>query len=237
MISSSQSSLAGLRRLLVCVDGLRCFGSSWRRLSSAVTSKSTARVHSNKKASSPFQLLFQLEPSFSHNNINNVDNNCHRLLHHHFDHRLQTKIGKGCSVEKEGMISVFTQLVPRSHLSTSSVQSQSQNSNNNDDVVHVVFKDGEGGSEVCKAKVGDTILDVALFNDIDIEGACGGTIACSTCHVIVDKEWYDKLEPPEEEEEDMLDLAYDLQETSRLGCQIVLTKELDNMEVTLPMED
>jgi len=69
---------------------------------------------------------------------------------------------------------------------------------------------------------------------VDIEGACEGSLACSTCHVIVDPEWYNKLEKPTEDEEDMLDLAYGLTRTSRLGCQIVLTDKLDGLVVKLP---
>lgn len=78
-------------------------------------------------------------------------------------------------------------------------------------------------------------MDVAHENDIDLEGACEASLACSTCHVYVDEPWFDKLPPPVEEEEDMLDLAFGLQENSRLGCQIKLTKELDGITVRLPM--
>ena len=67
-----------------------------------------------------------------------------------------------------------------------------------------------------------------------LEGACEGSLACSTCHVIVDGAWFPKLETPTEDEEDMLDLAFDLQETSRLCCQIIMTDALDGLVVTLP---
>lgn len=86
----------------------------------------------------------------------------------------------------------------------------------------------------CEANEGDSLLEIAHNNDIDIEGACEGNMACSTCHVIVDKEHFDKLTPAIEDEEEMLDLAYDLHATSRLGCQITMTKELDGLVVTLP---
>ena len=94
------------------------------------------------------------------------------------------------------------------------------------------------GARVCKveAPAGATILEIAHNNDIDIEGACEGMLACSTCHVIVDPEWYGKLSPPEEDEEDMLDLAFGLTRTSRLGCQIVVTEALDGLTVRLPDE-
>ena len=70
----------------------------------------------------------------------------------------------------------------------------------------------------------------------DMEGACEGSLACSTCHVIVDQEWFPKLEPASEDEEDMLDLAFDLTKTSRLGCQIIMTEDLDGLVVTLPQQ-
>jgi ferredoxin len=73
-------------------------------------------------------------------------------------------------------------------------------------------------------------------HNIDIEGACEGSLACSTCHVIVAPEWYKKLPPPSEDEQDMLDLAFGLTKTSRLGCQIVITKDLDGLVVSLPKE-
>ena len=70
------------------------------------------------------------------------------------------------------------------------------------------------------ARKGDSLLDVAQYNGIDLEGACESSLACSTCHVILEEELYDSLEEPVEEEEDLLDLAYGLTLTSRLGCQI-----------------
>lgn len=84
------------------------------------------------------------------------------------------------------------------------------------------------------APKGASILDVAHENDIDLEGACEGSVACSTCHVVVDPAYYDKLEEPTDEENDMLDLAFGLEETSRLGCQIELSKDLDGITVKLP---
>lgn len=84
------------------------------------------------------------------------------------------------------------------------------------------------------APVGFSVLDIAHRNDVDIEGACEGQMACSTCHVIVDETWFAKLPAPCEEEEDMLDLAFGLTRTSRLGCQIVITEKLDGLVVRLP---
>lgn len=87
------------------------------------------------------------------------------------------------------------------------------------------------------APAGLSLLEIAHSNDIDIEGACEGSLACSTCHVIVAPEWYEKLSQMEEvseDEEDMLDLAWGLTQTSRLGCQIIMSDDLDGLEVTLP---
>ena len=98
----------------------------------------------------------------------------------------------------------------------------------------MVFINADGSPREVDAPVGLTVLEVAHQNDIDIEGACEGSMACSTCHVIVDPEWFDRLAEPSEEEEDMLDLAFGLTRTSRLGCQIVIRDELDGLTVRLP---
>ena len=83
---------------------------------------------------------------------------------------------------------------------------------------------------------GDTLLEIAWRHDLDMEGACEGSMACSTCHVIVDEHWFDRLSPAGEDEEDMLDLAWGVAPTSRLGCQIVVTDALDGLIVALPRE-
>ena len=98
----------------------------------------------------------------------------------------------------------------------------------------MTFIVGDGVHKEVDAPIGLSVLDIAHRNDIDIEGACEGQMACSTCHVIVDPAWYGKSPPPSEEEEDMLDLAFGLARTSRLGCQIVITEELDGLVVRLP---
>nr|CCA18923.1 2Fe2S ferredoxin putative [Albugo laibachii Nc14] len=87
--------------------------------------------------------------------------------------------------------------------------------------------DNEGQRHSVFAPLGESLLDVAHDNDIELEGACGGELACSTCHLIFEKDVYDALPEISEEEEDMLDLAWGLTETSRLGCQIKVSKLLE----------
>lgn len=98
----------------------------------------------------------------------------------------------------------------------------------------LVFIEKNGNRKEVDAPEGLSILEIAHQNDIDLEGACEGSLACSTCHVIVEEEFYDKLEPAVEDEEDMLDLAFGLTHTSRLGCQIIMKNELDGMVLKLP---
>ncbi len=85
------------------------------------------------------------------------------------------------------------------------------------------------------APLGISLLEVAHQNDVfELEGACEGSLACSTCHVILEQDVYDILPDATEDEEDMLDLAFGLTQTSRLGCQIKVTEELDGMIITIP---
>ncbi|MBN9412478.1 MAG: ferredoxin family 2Fe-2S iron-sulfur cluster binding protein [Candidatus Paracaedimonas acanthamoebae] len=98
----------------------------------------------------------------------------------------------------------------------------------------ITFITPKGERVQVEAPLGLSVLEIAHQNNIDLEGACEGSLACSTCHVIVDPEWYDALPEAQEEEEDMLDLAFGLTRTSRLGCQIIITEELDGLTVSLP---
>lgn len=100
--------------------------------------------------------------------------------------------------------------------------------------LHVTFITKDGKQHEFEVAEGDNILDIAQAYNLDMEGACGGSCACSTCHVIIDPEFYDEIPEPDDDENDMLDLAFGLTETSRLGCQIVMTKELDGIRVALP---
>ncbi len=100
----------------------------------------------------------------------------------------------------------------------------------------ITFVSPDGSEQTVEPPAGMTILEISRRYDIDIEGACEGSLACSTCHVIVDDDWYERLAEPDEDEEDMLDLAFGLTPTSRLGCQIEVTDELDGIRVALPEE-
>ena len=85
-----------------------------------------------------------------------------------------------------------------------------------------------------EAPLGLSVLEIAHRHGVDLEGACEGSLACATCHVVIDPSWSGKLAEPTEDEEDMLDLAFALEKTSRLGCQIVMTEALDGLVVRLP---
>ena len=98
----------------------------------------------------------------------------------------------------------------------------------------MTFIERGGRRREVDAPLGLSVLEIAHKNGIDIEGACEGSLACSTCHVIIDPEWYELLKAASEDEEDMLDLAFGLTATSRLGCQIIITEELDGLIVHLP---
>jgi len=98
----------------------------------------------------------------------------------------------------------------------------------------MIFIERDGAAREVDAPLGLSVLEIAHRHKIDIEGACEGSLACSTCHVIVDPDWYDLLKEASEDEEDMLDLAFGLTATSRLGCQIIMTEELDGLTVRLP---
>ena len=103
--------------------------------------------------------------------------------------------------------------------------------------VSVTFVLQDGTKHTAKGKEGDNLLDIIIDQEVDIDGfgACEGTLACSTCHLIFKQEDFDRI-PDEatDEELDMLDLAYGLTDTSRLGCQVCMTKELSGIECEVP---
>jgi ferredoxin-2, mitochondrial len=100
--------------------------------------------------------------------------------------------------------------------------------------VTLTFLQPDDTKKQVSARVGESLLQTAHRNDIDLEGACEGVCACSTCHLIFSKELYDTLPDPSEDEEDMLDMAFGLTETSRLGCQVIVTSEMDGTLLEMP---
>lgn len=105
-------------------------------------------------------------------------------------------------------------------------------------LLHVIFVSEEANDELrVECEAGDDLLEIAHNNDVDVEGACGGECACSTCHMILPQDIFDALPDPDEEEEDMLDLALGLQDTSRLGCQVVMTEAMDGARIVVPFDD
>lgn len=101
-------------------------------------------------------------------------------------------------------------------------------------IVHVTFQKPDGEELPVETETGVTVLQLAQEQGLDIEGACEGNMACSTCHIIVDKEHFGRLPAASDEEEEMLDLAAGLKATSRLGCQIIINDALDGAVLTLP---
>lgn len=105
----------------------------------------------------------------------------------------------------------------------------------------ITFIYPDGSRKKFDAPVGLSLMEIAQKNDVEeIEGACGGCMACATCHIYVHPDWQNKCLPDgdrSDEEEDMLDLAFDIRDNSRLGCQIMMTEELDGLVVALPGTD
>ncbi|XP_021276453.1 adrenodoxin-like protein 2, mitochondrial [Herrania umbratica] len=119
--------------------------------------------------------------------------------------------------------------------STSASNNASEGGDEQKETISVTFVLKDGEEMHVRVPIGMSILEAAHENDIELEGACEGSLACSTCHVIVmDMEQYNKLEDPTDEENDMLDLAFGLTETSRLGCQIIARPELDGIRLAIP---
>ena len=103
-------------------------------------------------------------------------------------------------------------------------------------MVTVTFITADGGKVLAEAKPGDRLLELGQAAGLRLEGTCEGQMACSTCHVVVSRDWFAQLPRASEDEEDMLDLAAGVRPTSRLACQIELTDALDGLEVQIPGE-
>mmetsp|Transcript_26092 Transcript_26092/g.55914 ORF Transcript_26092/g.55914 Transcript_26092/m.55914 type:complete len:183 (+) Transcript_26092:343-891(+) len=100
--------------------------------------------------------------------------------------------------------------------------------------VSITYIEADGTSKTVDAEVGADLMTVAHDNEIELEGACGGELACSTCHLVFDPDVYETLPEKEDEEDDMLDLAFEVTDTSRLGCQIPVQESFDGMTVQIP---
>ncbi|KAJ7956025.1 Adrenodoxin-like protein 2, mitochondrial [Quillaja saponaria] len=121
------------------------------------------------------------------------------------------------------------------YLSTTTGNNASEEGSEEKEMISVTFLDKDGDEKNIEVPVGMSMLEAAHENDIELEGACEGSLACSTCHVIVmDMDYYNKLEDPTDEENDMLDLAFGLTETSRLGCQVIAKPELNGIRLAIP---
>jgi ferredoxin len=100
--------------------------------------------------------------------------------------------------------------------------------------ISVTFIQPDNSRKSVTARVGESLLQVAHNHEIELEGACEGVCACSTCHLILPMDLYDSIPEPSEDEEDMLDMAFGLTTTSRLGCQITVTEAMDGVEFEMP---
>ncbi|XP_030945434.1 adrenodoxin-like protein 2, mitochondrial [Quercus lobata] len=140
-----------------------------------------------------------------------------------FERQTETKVFQG---------SIF---LKHHSFSTTTTANASEEGSEKEETISVTFVDKDGEEQHIKVPIGMSMLEAAHENDIELEGACEGSLACSTCHVIVmDMEYYNKLEDPADEENDMLDLAFGLTETSRLGCQVIAKPELDGIRLAIP---
>ena len=102
--------------------------------------------------------------------------------------------------------------------------------------ISVTFIDPRGRSVAASGEPGDSLLRAGQAAGLPLEGTCEGQMACSTCHVVVAPDWFDRLAPSSEEEEDMLDFAAGVRRTSRLACQVELTPDMEGLTVSVPVE-
>ena len=99
----------------------------------------------------------------------------------------------------------------------------------------ITYKDKDGNSKTIEVEKGLTVMEGAIQNDIPgIDADCGGSMACSTCHVYVEEKWFDKLPKAEDAEVDMIDMAYEPKKNSRLSCQLIVGEELNGIVVSTP---
>ena len=102
-------------------------------------------------------------------------------------------------------------------------------------MIKIILNNGAEKKNI-EVKENSTILDVARKENIELEGSCEGSLACSTCHILISNTWISKLKRPTREERELLEILPNIKENSRLGCQIKITKELDGIEISLPID-
>ena len=99
----------------------------------------------------------------------------------------------------------------------------------------ITYKDKSGNSKTLEVEKGLTVMEGAIQNNVPgIDADCGGSMACATCHVYVEEKWLSKLPKAEEGEVDMIDMAFEPKKNSRLSCQIIVSEEIDGLEVNIP---
>ena len=100
----------------------------------------------------------------------------------------------------------------------------------------ILVTDREGNNHILNGDNNSTLMEIIRDKGVDIEAACGGCCACATCHVYIDEKWVNKLNPIDDDEESMLDQAFDVKKNSRLSCQINLNDDLDGLKLELAPE-
>ena len=101
----------------------------------------------------------------------------------------------------------------------------------------IIFISHEGKKNIVEVAAGLSVMEGAIQNNIEgIDADCGGSMACATCHVYVPENWFNKMEKPQDSEQDMIDMAYEPKKNSRLSCQIIISNDLDGLEVTTPIK-
>ncbi len=99
----------------------------------------------------------------------------------------------------------------------------------------ITYRDFQGNAKTIEVENGLSVMEGAIQNDIPgIDADCGGSMACATCHVYVNDKWFSKISKAEDAENDMIDMAFEPKKNSRLSCQIIVSDELDGLEVSTP---
>jgi 2Fe-2S ferredoxin len=101
----------------------------------------------------------------------------------------------------------------------------------------ITYISHEGKKNTVEVAPGLSVMEGAIQNSIEgIDADCGGSMACATCHVYVPENWFNKIEKAQDAEQDMIDMAYEPKKNSRLSCQIIVSNELDGLEIITPLK-